>query len=94
MLKLLHTYGIPHTVHGLRSAFRSWAIEEGERWDCAEVQLSHSLGNAVQAAYIRSDLLTLRAEMMQRWADYIDAPDYWSPGVARLIDYLEVDGGG
>ena len=88
VLKLLHTYGIPHTVHGLRSAFRSWAIEQGERWDCAEVQLSHSLGNAVQAAYIRSDLLALRAEMMQQWADYIDAPDYWSPRVARLIEEL------
>ena len=88
VLKLLHTYGIAHTVHGLRSAFRSWAIEEGERWDCAEVQLSHSLGSAVAAAYIRSDLLPLRAEMMQRWADYIDAPDYWSPGVARIIEEL------
>ena len=92
VLKLLAAYGIPHTVHGLRSAFRSWAIEEGERWDCAEVQLSHSLGSAVAAAYIRSDLLPLRAEMMQRWADYIDAPDYWSPGVERIIEELgEVD---
>ena len=93
VLKLLGAYGIPHTVHGLRSAFRSWAIEEGERWDCAEVQLSHSLGNAVTAAYIRSDILSLRAEMMQRWSDYIDAADYWSPGVSRIIEDLAGDGG-
>ena len=91
VLKLLHGYHIEHTVHGLRSAFRSWALEQGERWDCAETQMSHSLGNAVAAAYIRSDLLNLRAEMMQRWSDFIDPSDYWSQGVARLIDYLEVD---
>ena len=91
ILNLLSAYGIPHTVHGLRSAFRSWALEQGERWDCAETQMSHSLGNAVSAAYIRSDLLNLRAEMMQRWADYIDATDYWSPGVSRIIEDLTVD---
>ena len=91
VLKLLHGYHIEHTVHGLRSAFRSWALEQGERWDCAETQLSHSLGNAVTAAYIRSDLLGLRAEMMQRWSDYIDVQDYWSPGVARIIEDVTVD---
>ena len=91
VLKLLHGYHIEHTVHGLRSAFRSWALEQGERWDCAETQLSHSLGNAVAAAYIRSDLLNLRAEMMQRWADYIDPTDYWSPGVVRIIEHYSVD---
>ena len=93
VLKLLHGYHIEHSVHGLRSAFRSWALEQGERWDCAETQLSHSLGNAVAAAYIRSDLLNLRAEMMQRWADFIDATDYWSPGVSRIIEDLAGDGG-
>ena len=91
VLKLLHGYHIEHTVHGLRSAFRSWALETGERWDCAETQLSHSLGNAVATAYIRSDLLDLRAEMMQRWSDFIDAEDYWSPGLARIIDDFAVD---
>ena len=93
VLKLLHGYGIPHTVHGLRSAFRSWGLEIGERWDAAEVQMSHSLGNAVTAAYIRSDILSLRAEMMQRWSDYIDAADYWSPGVSRIIEDLAGYGG-
>ena len=91
ILVLLSSYGIQHTVHGLRSAFRSWALDQGERWDCAETQMSHSLGNAVAAAYIRSDLLTLRAEMMQRWADYIDEQDYWATGLERLIEYV---GGG
>ena len=91
MLKLLHGYHIEHTVHGLRSAFRSWALETGERWDCAETQISHSLGNAVATAYIRSDLLDLRAEMMQRWSDFIDAEDYWSPGLARIIEDFAVD---
>ena len=85
---------VPHRAHGSRpqKRLRSWALETGERWDCAETQMSHSLGSAVAAAYIRSDLLALRAEMMQRWADYIDAPDYWSPGVVRIIEGLPVDG--
>ena len=50
--------------------------------------MSHSLGNAVAAAYIRSDLLILRAEMMQRWADYIDEQDYWATGLERIIEYV------
>ncbi len=89
VLKLLRGYGISHTIHGLRSAFRSWALEQGEAWDAAEMQLSHSLGNAVAAAYIRSDLLNLRAEMMERWSTFIDPQDYWAEGVSRIIEPVD-----
>ena len=82
---LLRLYGVQHSIHGLRSSFRGWALESDERWDCAEVQLSHSLGNQVAQAYIRSDLLEQRAGMMQRWSDFLDAEGYWSGGLARLV---------
>ena len=27
---------------------------------------------------------------MQRWSDFIDAEDYWSPGLARIIETLRL----
>ena len=82
---LMKRYGIRHTLHGLRSSFRTWGAEHGERWDLLETQLSHSLGSAIAQAYIRTDLLQERAEVMQRWSDYLDAEDYWQAGLALLI---------
>ena len=79
---------IDHSTHGLRSSFRSWALEVGERWDCAETQLSHSLGNAVAMAYIRrdlvDDLMEQRREMMRKWSDLIDSDNYWHD-LGRLL---------
>ncbi len=34
--------------------------------------LSHTIGNQVEAAYRRGDLLEKRRELMQAWADWLD----------------------
>ena len=60
------------TVHGLRSAFRSWCSERGVDHAAAELALGHAIGSATVAAYARSDLLERRAALMQEWADYCD----------------------
>ena len=86
---LMHIYDIPHTIHGLRSTFRSWGAETGERWDVMEMQLSHAVGDPTVMAYYRTDLLELRAETMQRWSDYLDPADYWRDGFVRLIAPVE-----
>ena len=71
---LWKSLGVGGTVHGLRSSFRDWA---GERTNAPrevlELCLAHAVGNAVEQAYSRSDLLAKRREVMQAWADYLDS---------------------
>jgi integrase len=59
------------TMHGFRSTFRDWAGEcTPHARDVCEQALAHSLGNAVEAAYRRSDLLEKRRALMNDWAAY------------------------
>ena len=41
--------------------------------DCIELQLAHVDKNQVRSAYNHYDWLPERQEMMQIWADYLDA---------------------
>ena len=59
------------TVHGLRSSFRDWAAEAGVSRELAEAALAHTVTNATEAAYFRSDLFAQRREIMQSWADFL-----------------------
>ena len=36
-----------------------------------ELCLAHAVGNTVEQAYARTDLLTKRKTLMQRWAEYV-----------------------
>ena len=46
------------TVHGFRSTFRDWAGETTAfPSDVIEMALAHQVGNAVEKAYRRGDLL-------------------------------------
>ncbi|HNU10896.1 MAG TPA: integrase arm-type DNA-binding domain-containing protein [Rubrivivax sp.] len=59
------------TVHGFRSTFRDWAAEETHYPNIvAEQALAHTVGNAVEAAYRRGDLLQKRRALMDDWARY------------------------
>ena len=68
--ELLRKLGIKAVPHGFRSSFRDWAAEHKWQDDIAEAALSHKEGNAVKAAYKRTDYLEKRREMMRQWADY------------------------
>jgi integrase len=58
--------------HGLRSTFRDWVADETTfPGDVAEMALAHTVGDAVEAAYRRSDMLDKRRAMMAAWADYV-----------------------
>jgi len=60
------------TVHGMRSAFRDWAAEETHHPEyLAEMALAHVIGNKVEAAYRRGDLLNKRRALMDDWARYV-----------------------
>ena len=60
------------TVHGFRSSFRDWAAEATDYpQEMAEMALAHIVGNKVEAAYRRGDMLEKRRAMMEAWASFI-----------------------
>ena len=61
------------TVHGFRAVFSTIANEAGFNADVIERALAHKEKNLVRAAYHRSEYLEQRRELMQWWADYLDA---------------------
>lgn len=59
------------TVHGFRSTFRDWAAEStGYPREVIEAALAHTVGNATEAAYLRTDLFEKRTRLMNDWATY------------------------
>ena len=74
LLKLLRSIGVGNrpTVHGFRSSFKDWALEQTNLpWAVSEAALAHTLGNSTEQAYARSDLFERRRVLMQSWADYV-----------------------
>ena len=59
-------------VHGYRTSFRTWASKctDTPREIC-EIALAHSVGNSVEQAYSRSDLLVKRTSPMQLWDGFL-----------------------
>ena len=70
LMALLADLDTGTTLHGMRSAFRSWAAEQGVDRETAEAALAHTV-KGVEGAYQRSDLFERRRALMQDWADYV-----------------------
>lgn len=60
------------TAHGMRATFRSWCADGGIPRELAEQCLAHRIGNAVEQAYYRTDVLERRRTVMTAWANFID----------------------
>ena len=61
--------------HGFRSTFRDWAAECTAYPDeIRKAASGHTVGDAVQQAYQRTDLLEKRRSLMQDWANFLDQP--------------------
>ena len=61
--------------HGFRSTFRDWSAEQTAYPDeIRKAASGHTVGDAVQQAYQRTDLLEKRRGLMRDWANYIDTP--------------------
>ena len=57
--------------HGFRSTFRDWCSEHTNYPTAvAEMALAHTIGNKVEAAYRRGDLIAKRTKLMKEWATY------------------------
>ena len=70
--RLLRREAIPGTVHGFRSAFRSWAAEQNVAREVAELCLAHAVAG-VEGSYQRSDMLQQRRALMQAWSKYLSS---------------------
>ena len=73
MARLCNELGLDGSLHGMRTAFRSWAAEQGVSREVAEASLAHVVGG-VEGAYQRSDLLEARRQVMEAWAEYLHRP--------------------
>lgn len=61
--------------HGFRSTFRDWASEfTNYPRDVAEMALAHAIGDKVEAAYRRGELMDKRRRMMNDWARFCATP--------------------
>ena len=71
---VLRRMGVSATAHGFRSTFRDWVSEYTEHsGEVAEMALSHAIGDKVEAAYRRGDLLEKRIALMTDWASFLTA---------------------
>ncbi|SDJ02078.1 hypothetical protein SAMN04488026_101095 [Aliiruegeria lutimaris] len=71
MSKHMRDRGMSARPHGFRSSLRTWAEETGQPFEVAETALGHVIGNAVERAYQRSDLIEKRRPFMASWADHV-----------------------
>jgi hypothetical protein len=71
---LLRKMNIDTDVHGLRSTPRTWVQDNttlNTDWEAAELCLAHQVSTKVQRSYARSDMLTERCQLLERWAAYL-----------------------
>ena len=61
------------TTHGFRAMASTLLNERGFPPDVIELQLAHAERNKVRAAYNRAQRVSERRQMMQAWADYLEA---------------------
>jgi integrase len=72
VLRRMKVNAVPH---GFRSTFRDWAAElTNFPRDMAEMALAHTVGDKVEAAYRRGDMMEKRRKMMQAWGAFCDQP--------------------
>ena len=72
ILQVLKKCGIVSTVHGFRSAFRTWALEStNSPFAVCEAALAHNLGGGEVQPYIRSDQLERRRQLMDDWGNFV-----------------------
>ncbi|NIF78877.1 DUF4102 domain-containing protein [Paraburkholderia sp. Cy-641] len=61
------------TGHGFRGLAATVLRELGYSREVVDLQLAHAERNQVTAAYVHAEFLPKRRDMMQHWADYLDA---------------------
>jgi integrase len=71
----LRRYEPVATVHGMRSALRTYGQDEAKAaFEICEYVLGHVVGNAAAQAYISSDALERRRELLDLWGAFVSPP--------------------
>jgi integrase len=74
------------TTHGFRSSFRDWAAEcTNYPNHVVEMALAHAVGDKVEAAYRRGDLLAKRRQLAEAWAKYCTNPPPVATGKTVVV---------
>jgi integrase len=72
--------------HGFRSTFRDWGAEQTSYPDeIRKAASGHTVGDSVQQAYQRTDLLEKRRRMMDEWASYLARPSAGTISTVRPL---------
>lgn len=72
VLRRMEVDAVPH---GMRASFKTWAADHTEfPRELVEIALSHTVGNAVEQAYARSDMVERRRVLMTAWGSFLDTP--------------------
>jgi len=62
------------TAHGFRSSFRDWAQDRThQKRHTIETALAHVVGDKTEAAYLRTQALEERRELMKAWERFCTA---------------------
>jgi integrase len=74
------------SAHGFRSSFKDWATEQTDfSTEAIELALAHAVGNKVEAAYRRGDLLEKRRLLSKAWADF--CLGLTSPAASNVVPF-------
>lgn len=69
---LLGEFRDRQTLHGFRAVGRTWLAEHKFDFEAAEACLSHFRKDGTVSAYLRTDYLAERRELMQAWSDFLE----------------------
>jgi integrase len=84
MSATLRRLGCNATVHGMRSAFSTWAHEQSAHSNhVIEMALAHAVHD-IEKIYRRTDLFNKRRKLMEQWATYCCSPSAVTGAVVRL----------
>lgn len=73
MIMLLRKLRQGFTVHGFRSSFKDWSIEQTDYPnELSEQALGHIVGNSVERAYRRTNMLEKRKILMNDWSSFLN----------------------
>jgi integrase len=72
--RALERMGVDAVPHGFRSSFRDWGAELGNYPnELLELALAHAVGDKVEAAYRRGEMLAKRHQLMADWSRFCES---------------------
>jgi integrase len=71
LLQVMRGMGLDCVPHGFRASFKSWATDKtAHAREAIEMALAHNVGDAVERAYMRTDMFEKRQALMRDWGDF------------------------